>query len=689
MTKSSIMIPIIKLKSNLAVLIALIACLAQHANADGVLCSLRNTLSEISTEFAHFDVKVIDSIAYVLDSRNGLQTFDVTNPEQPILLGSYDTPDWASRIHIEANLAYIADNTTGLIILDITDPSGPALVSTFKDDLSFRYNDVKVQDAIAYIADGFYGLILLDVSDPANPTRLGSFNTSGWAIDIELQGTTVFVSDSEDGLQILDASNPSTPTRITSIPTESSTQNTLLQNDTIYIADGHAGMKVYDVSDPSTPQHQGTFELTEFVHALAIEGTTLYVSDRIAGIETFDITIPNAPIQIGTFSRYALNPEQLAVSNSVAYIANNARGLLVLDVSSPSASPLLETNLTPERVHVQTNGSLAYTLSDQVLEIHDITNPTYTNPLSSIPVTGVNYGWTHSDSIIFIASSNDGIQRIDVTNPNLPIPLNTIDTPDLARDVAVVDDLLYVSDHTSLQIFDLSNPNSPVARGSLPLTGFSSSIKIDGDRAFIDIYNTGIMIIDISDPDFPTLITSIVDYPYFTDYEVLDKIIYLLDGSNKLRILDVSDPKKMMQLAQLDFEPTNIRPSSITIEEDIAYITLGYPGVSIVDLSNPLFPTPLARQANLDDAVDAAVSGNTAFVTGRANNDWNLQIFDISDCPPCAADLNNDTTLNFLDISAFLITYGNQDPVADFNADGSFNFLDVSEFLNAFAAGCP
>lgn len=55
----------------------------------------------------------------------------------------------------------------------------------------------------------------------------------------------------------------------------------------------------------------------------------------------------------------------------------------------------------------------------------------------------------------------------------------------------------------------------------------------------------------------------------------------------------------------------------------------------------------------------------------------------------CPADLTGDDALNFLDVSAFLSAFGNQEPVADFEADGNFNFLDVSAFLAAFGAGCP
>jgi len=46
-------------------------------------------------------------------------------------------------------------------------------------------------------------------------------------------------------------------------------------------------------------------------------------------------------------------------------------------------------------------------------------------------------------------------------------------------------------------------------------------------------------------------------------------------------------------------------------------------------------------------------------------------------------------SLNFLDVSAFLAAFGNQDPSADLFPDGSWNFFDVSEFLSIYANGCP
>ena len=55
----------------------------------------------------------------------------------------------------------------------------------------------------------------------------------------------------------------------------------------------------------------------------------------------------------------------------------------------------------------------------------------------------------------------------------------------------------------------------------------------------------------------------------------------------------------------------------------------------------------------------------------------------------CPADLNGDGMIDFFDVSAFLVAFAAEDPIADFNNDGMFNFFDVGPFLVEFNAGCP
>lgn len=55
----------------------------------------------------------------------------------------------------------------------------------------------------------------------------------------------------------------------------------------------------------------------------------------------------------------------------------------------------------------------------------------------------------------------------------------------------------------------------------------------------------------------------------------------------------------------------------------------------------------------------------------------------------CAVDFNNDGTLDFFDVSAFLSLYTSSDLLADLTGDGTLDFFDVSAFLSQFSQGCP
>jgi hypothetical protein len=83
-----------------------------------------------------------------------------------------------------------------------------------------------------------------------------------------------------------------------------------------------------------------------------------------------------------------------------------------------------------------------------------------------------------------------------------------------------------------------------------------------------------------------------------------------------------------------------------------------------------------AQGSNLDPASLA--------ISAESEHDYTR--FPAAICPP---DFNDDNTLNFFDVSAFIQAFNTGEPRADFNLDGQINFFDVSEFIAAFNAGCP
>jgi hypothetical protein len=57
--------------------------------------------------------------------------------------------------------------------------------------------------------------------------------------------------------------------------------------------------------------------------------------------------------------------------------------------------------------------------------------------------------------------------------------------------------------------------------------------------------------------------------------------------------------------------------------------------------------------------------------------------------PPCEADYNRDTVVDFFDVQAFLADFASEYWRANLNHDDVFDFFDVQMYLNLYSAGCP
>ncbi len=103
---------------------------------------------------------------------------------------------------------------------------------------------------------------------------------------------------------------------------------------------------------------------------------------------------------------------------------------------------------------------------------------------------------------------------------------------------------------------------------------------------------------------------------------------------------------------------------------------------------------------NLDGVVDgldlAIAQANLGQAGGWADGDMNGDgVVDAADIAiigggDCLADFNNDGSVNFFDISAFIAAFNAQEPAADIAAPfGVWNFFDISAFVGAYNQGCP
>jgi hypothetical protein len=60
------------------------------------------------------DVFVLGSYAYCAASGAGLDVFDISDPSNPKMIGSCDTPSSAEGVYCSSTYAYVADSYSGL-----------------------------------------------------------------------------------------------------------------------------------------------------------------------------------------------------------------------------------------------------------------------------------------------------------------------------------------------------------------------------------------------------------------------------------------------------------------------------------------------------------------------------------------------------------------------------------------------
>ena len=194
-----------------------------------------------------------------------------------------------------------------------------------------------------------------------------------------------------------------------------------------------------------------------------------------------------------------------------------------------------------------------------------------------------------------------------------------------AMDVYVSGDYAYVADYDSgLAIIDISDPTNPGTPIYENTTGIASSVYVSGNYAYIADELSGLAIIDISDPTNPGT-------PIYEDTSgsasgvyVSGNYAYVADWSFGLAVINISDP---INPGTPVYEDTTGGASDIYVSGDYAYVADWSSGLAIINISDPTNPgTPVYEPTN-GDAFSVYVSGDYAYV---AVGNWGLAIINIS-----------------------------------------------------------
>ena len=113
-----------------------------------------------------------------------------------------------------------------------------------------------------------------------------------------------------------------------------------------------------------------------------------------------------------------------------------------------------------------------------------------------------------------------------------------------------------------------------------------------------------------------------------TDVFIEGDIAYLVEGSEGLEILDVSDPSDIKELGQIHNEDDgSFYPRKVFVSEEVAYLAVWANGLKLIDVSDPSYPTKIGSYTNNFLIMDVCVSKDIAYVAAGKNG---VEILNIS-----------------------------------------------------------
>jgi hypothetical protein len=505
-------------------------------------------LAELNINQFTYDFKIRDQYLYAAGSA-GLSIFDISNPLFPEIKGSVISPDNALEMVFYDDYCYLACGSIGLQIIDISNPESPAQVEFFTAKHGFHNIDLDKQ--YLFVGAGFSGFQIYDISQPLIPASLGSITYSSSVRGIKVNQNIAYVAAGTSGIRIIDITDPGEPTEIASIE-GFDVFAVDVDGDRLGASTISSIYLFIDISDPAFPTVVSSLQ-TEGI------GRGIRFQDEFAFFinwqyfRTYNIADMSNPVEMAVYYM-PVTTREIKIVENIAYLANDAGGLWILDVSDPENISALGSLDTPgEAFGLEVIGNTVYLADKESLIIIDVSDPTGPYVISSLAVGDLIWDVTVQNNIAYLANNAAGLCVVDVSDPYAPYVIEKISKPDsYCKNIVVIENIAYLKASSYLWMVDISNPSAPFELGNYYFFYFEN-FDVEDNIAFIARGPYGVTILDVSDPSNPSLIHSLENLGlHLIDVKAGGDYLYLVDRHFKLRILDISNPDAPIEVGYGD-----------------------------------------------------------------------------------------------------------------------------------------
>ncbi len=638
--------------------------------------------SEIDNAKVTF-LKQVDDLLYV-SAGVYFVILDITVPGSPVGMGMIKLSSINQHFVIENNMAYIAGYYKGLRIIDLSFPATPTLV--IEKYGGRTYQGIAKLNNYIYMGGGGSGLLVIDISDRNSPTLANQISLQDEGekspYSMSVWKNFLFVADGLQGIKIVDISTPVSPVLLDTFDTPGDCHDLVVDDSKLYVADFFEGVHLINIFETSDIDGDGV-----------ADGADSFPSDPLEWLDTDGDNIGNNADTdddndtiLDSSDDFPTNPLEWLDTDGDGFGDNT--DVFILDPSEWEDSDLdgigdnADTIDVPELINLSpvssytSFGQARGTLKDDnyiyvangtsgltVLEI--ATN----GSLSEIGSYTLNSGGrarylAKINQYLYMAARSEGLIVLDVSDPANPQHVYTYDTPDMATFLTLDGTTLYLSDRNSLQIFDVSIPQTPIWLSELTKHALEPKVTLSEfehvivheDIAYIAGYYHGLIIVDVSDPASPSIISrklsslapsghalwAVEKYGnyVFTGGEGSGLIVYdIRDPYNPEEKTVLPLPSSSIVLTTLDDPPFHMKALGTYL-----FIADGENNIQIVNISDPLSPFIANEFSAPGNTQDFSVYGYTLIIGNYTDG---IRLINLGS----NVDHDSDGIPNFLDSS--------------------------------------
>lgn len=454
------------------------------------------------------DLLIQNDRLYAAIANEGVEIFDLSGGTiTPLSFISAN----AHGLALDGDNLYVAAGVDGLIVVDVHDPLKPVTRSRSGAGEVNLFH-VAVANGRAYGGEPEFfpeffverqpvpgHVVVFDLTAAGGPARVALLDEPAQAIAAD--ATHLFVAGSRTdqwgvesftgvAVHAFDVSRADRPVAAGQFLTDPGPLSGVATDGVFaYVADPPF-FRVIRISNPDRPQEVASIRIDGLQDHVRMQGRRVVVYGR-GDVDLIDVSDVLNPRLLGVWPSLGGAPSAGAFARTTVLEGNFRSGFHVLDTTDP-AHIVQISGSKGHYYEVQSFGEAAYIFELNIMRVVDLRDPHNAIIVDNVPLSSKHVEFAAANSshpALLAASTSEGLQLFDISNPFSPAPLGMAALPGNGV-FALAEDTAYYAIPGALFEVDLTHPSAPVVRQTTIAVASPRQLAVHGNTLVIaDAYS--------------------------------------------------------------------------------------------------------------------------------------------------------------------------------------------------------